>query len=156
MSAAGVEVSAVDEWLRTTLAGDATLTALVPAARVQQHPAHQGSGWPVVTTQFLGGTTTTAIGSGDRLLTSGLWLVRAIGPSRATTIDGDAVPTATLRAIVARFDALLRSATVSASSGVRVAARPDSPFSQTELEDGARFVHMGHTYRIEAYAEALS
>ncbi|MDY7102119.1 MAG: DUF3168 domain-containing protein [Actinomycetota bacterium] len=135
------EVSAVDEWIISTLSDDAALTALVPAARIVEHPADQGTAHPLITVQLYAAVD-VGTANGARVLIDGRWLVRGIFT--------DDTPLTDARAVVRRVDALLHGQDVTAA-GVTLACRRVEPFKQLEVEDGVRYTHRGGVYRVQAH-----
>lgn len=136
-----IETVAVDEWLYQTMSADSTLTALASGG-VHADVAPPDSTLPAVVFSDLGGADTVGV-DGTRILTSGLWLVRAI--AEATSWQG------TLRQAADRIDAVLDN-TSGVVSGVTVGkCSREAPHKLVDTAHGRQYRHLGGTYRIVLY-----
>lgn len=139
------ELSRVETWLFGVLAADAPLTALIGGAgnqRIYGEVAPQDSTWPCVVYQFQGGHDVGGgTGASHRIMVDGLWLVKAIMPSKSF---------AGLVPIVDRVDTVLRASSGGAAGadGVVFASVREQPFRLVELDEGVTYRHLGGLYRI--------
>jgi len=127
------ELLTIKAWLKGLLDGN----AVGVADRVYDAPAPPGSTFPLVTFQYLDGADVRGVGPA-RIMTDGLWLVRAINQSNDY---------GTLSTIVDSIDSLLQG---SHGAGSVLGSVRESPFELTEEVDGVKYIHLGGMYRIYA------
>lgn len=135
------ELARAKKFLYDKLTGDATLTSLV-GSRVYDHPGPaNNTTWPIVTYAFLGGPDTIANG-GVRVLSSTLFVVRAIE-------KGGRVPAAEADAIDNAIDN--QQGPVGGDAYVAYCLR-ESTFDLTEDTEGVTYRHLGGRYRIDVHS----
>lgn len=138
------ETTRVDQWLQARLAGDGTLIALLTdgAAGVHADEVPPAGEFPAVVHQFQGGADQQGA-STDRIMLSGLWVVKAIVAGRDYLAAQPAAD---------RVDVLLHGAASSSpvDDGTVFSCVREQPFRLAErTEDGQDFRHLGGVYRIE-------
>ena len=127
------ELTAIKTWLQGLLDGN----AVGVADRVYDAPAPPTSAFPLVTFQYLDGADVRGVGPA-RIMTDGLWLIRAINKSNDY---------ATISGIADSIDTLLQGVL---GSGSVLGSVRERPFELTEEVDGVKYVHLGGVYRIYA------
>ena len=135
------ETSEVDRWLHATLTGDASLSSLLPGG-VWRRLADQNAPFPVCVFQFQGGADVATL-PGERVMLSGVWLVKAI------TRDG----LGDLPEIVRRVDDLLHLVHRREDITPLLSVVREAPFDMTETDQGVTYEHLGALYRIQAKQE---
>ncbi len=124
------------EWLYATLHGDSALMAAVSG--IYEHPAPQGSTYPVVTFQQQAEVDVEVIDA-NRVWAEFTILVRVIGQTAST---------ASLKAAADRLDALLhRVSGVTADSQVISCVRTEV-FHLAEEVNGVSYRHLGGLYSL--------
>lgn len=129
----------VREWLYQTLLASYPLVALVPGG-IWRGTVPEGKPYPFISYHLqAAGQDTTSI-SRRRILSNGLWMVRA------TAIEGDSdVDLDTIASMI--DDVLDRQGGLAASGRVYMATR-ETPWDRTYDEGGRTFVEAGGLYRI--------
>lgn len=130
---AGLEAASADEFLYSTLSGDATLMAAATGG-VWNTQAQEGTVYPLIVFQFMSGIDYAAVGA-LRVWTNMIYMVKAI--AEADNFDA-------LNAIVARIDALLHRTSATPTDGIvwsctreQVIRLPDSVASRQYRQSGA-------------------
>lgn len=127
------ELVTIKTWLKSLLDGN----AVGVADRVYDAPAPPLASFPLVTFQYLDGADVRGVGPA-RIMTDGLWLIRAINKSNDYgTISG----------IANSIDTLLQG---SPGSGSVLGSVRERPFELTEEVDSVKYIHLGGVYRIYA------
>lgn len=138
------ELTRVDVWMQGTLAGDATLKTLVgDPARVYSDVADPHAIDPYIVHTNLATTDVAGVGP-NRIMISGLWLVKAV---RTTSNWTD------LAAIADRIDTLLQGnhGGAAGSDGQVFSCVRERPYRFVENLDGGDTIRqLGGQYRIEA------
>lgn len=134
----GAETAAADDFLYTTLHGDATLMGLVTDV-VNTEPAGVLA-YPFVIFQFMSGIDYAAVGA-FRIWTNMVYLVKVVGD---TPVYAD------LTAAVARIDTLLHRASGAVTDGTVWSCVREQAFRMPETVAGRQFRHDGGLYRITA------
>lgn len=132
-----IETTRVDEWLLTTLAASASLTALV-STRIYGYVAPQNTTGNMVVYNWMGGSDLVAVG-GYRALVNGLWQVKAITRSDSF---------AQAKAIMDLVDSLIHRKTGSTSDSLVLSCVRESPVQYVEVTNGIQYRHLGGLYRI--------
>lgn len=135
------ELFEADQWLYTTLAGDATIAAAVGTRIYSWQAPPLTSGPYIVYQEQSPGNDIRAsgrVGTG-RIMTTPLYLVRVIGPFNSLS---------TLQSIALRIDQLLEGITTATVNGNHISIQRESPFSLVE-QDGVQqtYRHLGGMYR---------
>lgn len=131
------ETTRVSRWLTATLATDTTIISLIGANNVHSRRATPGAHYPLIIHQMLGAADVR--GSGPyRIMTNGLWLVKAVGETR-DILD--------LEPIADRIDELLQAGSGTAADGIVLSSVREYPFELDEHENGKDFLHLGGAYR---------
>lgn len=138
--AQGLEADAAEEWLRTTLTADATLTTLVPNGVWPGGTAPQGVAFPWITFQFMSGVPYAAVGA-YRIWESLSYLVKVVGE----TADYQS-----LRTAFARIDTLLHRGSGSSADGTIWACVQEQIIRLPETVQGKQYRHSGALYRLYA------
>lgn len=136
---AGLEPDACDEWIWTTLASDATLTPLIHGVWLGG-TAPQGTAFPFVTFQMMAANDLMVVDA-IRVWTNLVYLVKVVGESADFQ---------TLRAVVARIDALLHRGSGTAADGTVWACVREQAIRMPEVVSGRQFRHDGALYRLYA------
>lgn len=133
-----VEVGAVMEWFYDALSGD----AVGVADRVYADVAPREATYPLVVFQLQApGTDLLGVGT-TRILTSGVWVVKAIDQVKGYT---------GLISIADAIDGALHGeAYETKTDGVVLGAVRERPFVLTEFGDGVEWKHLGGVYRVWA------
>jgi hypothetical protein len=139
-------LQAAENRLYARLSGDAAVAGLV-GARIYASLASQGASFPLVLFNYQGGQDLHAVGSGGRIWTRSLYLVKAVCEG------GSYGPAA---AIAGALDAALEGYedTVTLSGvayHVSVAGR-ETPVRYTEGSEGKIYRHSGGIYRLLVWA----
>lgn len=138
----GDETTRVDQWLRTTLAADATLTSLV-STRIYSERAPQSATFPFVLFQFQGGSDVMGAGA-TRIMLDGVWVVRGV-------VKGNSFNQDSLKSIADRIDILLHRSSGGVADGTTVfTSTREAPFRLAEDRDGVSYRHLGGRFRILA------
>lgn len=130
-----------DEWLVTTLDGDATLEALAPHG-VWLHPAPQSTPPLHVTYQTVPNNDTVVVDR-QRVLARGLWRVLVWWDNGGSWADA--------RAAVARIDALLHGAEYT-GGGIHLHAQRERPETAVDVNGDEAWHGRGAWYRFVAHA----
>lgn len=136
------ELTRVDAWLQSELAGDTTITGIV-AERVYGDSADPDASYPFIVHQFQGGADVQGVGP-NRIMISGLWLVRAVAQTRTWT---------SLAPAADAIDTVLQGnlGGPAGSDGAVFSAVRERPFKLIEdIEGGEQIRQLGGLYRIEA------
>jgi HK97 gp10 family phage protein len=136
-----IETTRVDEWLLTTLAASASLTALV-STRIYGYVAPQNSTGNMVIFNWMGGSDLVAV-SGYRALVNGLWQVKAITQSGSF---------AQAKAIMDIVDGLIHRTTGSTSDSLILSCVREAPVQYVEVTNGIQYRHLGGLFRIQISA----
>lgn len=132
------------QWLRATLAADATLVALIGGAgapRIYDGPAPQDAVYPYVVFQpYTRGRDVSAIGE-IRIWSELPYIVKAV--HRA---ESYADP---LKTIAERIDALLHRASGAVDGGQVIACVRTSPLEYPEVKISVQHRHLGGIYRLQ-------
>lgn len=138
----GNELTRVDVWLQTLLAGDTALQALVGnPARVYSDVADPAATYPFIVHQHQGSADVRGVGPG-RIMLSGVWLVRAVAQTTTWTA---------LAACADRIDRLLQGnpGGPAGTDGAVFSSVREQPFKQVEnIEGGEQIRHLGGLFRI--------
>lgn len=135
------ELTRVDAWLQSLLKGDTALSAL--ATDVYGDVADTGATGRYVVHQYMGAADVQGVGP-NRIMISGLWLVRAVQETRSWA---DLAPTAD------RIDFLLQGnlGGAAGTDGAVFSSVRERPHKLIEaVEGGGEIRNLGGTYRIEA------
>lgn len=135
-----VELYEADQWLYGTLAGDSTLAGLVSGIFDTEAPPNQTGVYVVFNVQSPGVDVRASgrLGTG-RIVTTPLYLVRAIGATTAET---------TIKAAALRFDQLLEGITTATVNGNHISWQRESPFKHVEHQGPQqKWRHLGGLYR---------
>jgi hypothetical protein len=135
----GLEPAVAEEWLDTTLNGDATLIGLVPSGAWNTQ-AKENTTYPLIVYQFMSGIDHVEVAS-IRIWTNLVYLVKVIG---------ETADLASLNAAVARIDALLHRASGSATDGTVWACVREQTIRLPDSVAGRQYRHSGGLYRIYA------
>lgn len=134
------DVAVVREWVYSMLHADAPLTALATGGIWGKGKAPIGSGYPFISYHLQAhGQDTTSI-SRRRMLSNGLWLIRATG------VEGDS--DANLDTIAGMIDDVLDRAGGTAGTGRVYMATRELPWDHSYEQGGQSFVETGGLYRI--------
>lgn len=136
-----IETVRVDQWLHDTLTTDPTLTALV-AGRVYADLAPLTARWPAVIFNEQAPVDSLGVG-GERILTSGLWQVKAITDEPSWQGLG--------RQAADRVDDLLHGASGTAGGVAVGTCHREQTVRFVEVVEGKQFRHLGGLYRINVY-----
>jgi hypothetical protein len=136
-----MEINRIEAWLKSRLAGDATLMALVTG--VFAFPAPEKAAFPYVVYQYQPDSSSDVLGVGaTRIMVNAGYLVRVIG--KDCGIED-------LKTAADRMDALLHNYQLSdplpAGGGVMNCYR-EQPFALREVDEGIVYPHLGGFYRI--------
>jgi hypothetical protein len=135
----GFDPAVVRQWLYETLTDDAPLVALLTGGW-HRGKAPSGTPYPFGTFHLQGpGQDTTSV-SRRRILSNGLWLVRATGVMGES--DGN------LDTIAAMIDGVLDRASGDAGTGHVYMATRELPWDRDYDENGQSYVEAGGLYRI--------
>lgn len=142
----GDETTIVDQWLQATLTGDSVLIGLLPDGvdGVHADVAPGAARHPLVVHQFQGAADVRGAGP-FRIMTNGLWLVRAIDETRDYL---------TLAPIANRIDVLLQAASGTAAAGIVFSSVREYPYRMVERDNGHDYRHLGGAYRCLAQIPA--
>jgi hypothetical protein len=136
-----VETNASEGWIKTSLAADTALTALV-GTRIFNTVRDKDSALPCVVFQLQAPGNDFMVLGGARVWTPNLYLVRGIAEQ-----DGFAGDLAT---IANRIDAVLHRGSGSNAAGTVFTCVRIRPFQMAEIADGRQFRHLGGIYEIRA------
>lgn len=136
---AGLESVAAEEWLESTLAGDATLTGLVEGG-VWNTQAAQGTAYPLIVFQQMAGYDYAAVGA-NRIWTNLVYMVKVIN---------ETADFSTLSAAVARIDALLHRSSGIATDGTIWSCVREQTIRLPDAIAGRQYRQAGGLYRIYA------
>lgn len=136
----GDEASRVEQWLYSTLSGDAALTVLV-GTRIYSETAPPSTSSPLLV-YSMQSAHDVAGASAQRIMIDGLWLIKAV------TTGASYSP---LTPIMDRVDALLhRSDGGTAGTAIVFTSVREYPVRYHEITDGVGYRHLGGVYRIWA------
>jgi hypothetical protein len=138
------ETLAIDEWLWLTLNADAQLASLCTGG-IHSEQAPQSALPPFIIFTMMEATDVRAASQQDRIMVSGLWLVRGI--VQDTSFN------ATSQDIAERIDAALHAApggSVNDDKGQVFGSHREQPFRLAEDINGKQYRHLGGIYRIFA------
>ncbi len=127
------------------LAGDVTLTALLGtppagyAKSIYYQLAPQDSGFPFVLLNKQSGLPRYAFELNDNTLEDEVWLIKAIDRSASADRADE---------IAARLDSLLTDGALSISGATQLYLRREGSVDYAEEEDGVRYLHSGHLFRL--------
>jgi capsular polysaccharide biosynthesis protein len=136
---AGLEASAAEEFLVTTLTGDATLMAQLSGG-VWSMEAPEGTVYPFLVFQFVSGIDYAAVGA-QRIWTNMIYLVKVI----AETADFSV-----MNAAVARIDALLHRASGVVADGTVWSCTREQIIRLPDDVANDQFRQAGGLYRLYA------
>jgi hypothetical protein len=136
---AGLEAVAGEEFLYSTLTGDATLMTQLTGG-VWNTQADEGTAYPLLVFQFMSGIDFAAVGA-ERIWTNMLYLVKVIAEGAAF----DA-----MNAAAARVDQLLHRASGSASDGTVWSCTREQIIRLPDSVAGSQFRQAGGIYRLYA------
>jgi hypothetical protein len=131
-----------DQWLYSTLAGDATLANLVggtASPRIYADVAPPTVATPFIVFRHLAQTDVRGVGTAT-IMTDAVYVVEGVAP---TDTYGGA-----LAQIADRIQTLLHGAAGAAGTGRVVACVREAPFRLTESRDGKTWRRLGGTYRL--------
>lgn len=131
------ETCLIDAWLYSTLAGDATLMALITGVFADVAPEGQAYPFLVFSLQDAGDVQTV---NNVRLLVDATYQVR---------ITTDAESFGAIKTAVERVDTLLHRASGTVTGGVIYDCVRAEPLRYTELQQGRLYRHLGGLYRIQ-------
>lgn len=135
----GREADAADEFIFTTLHGDATLMGLV--TDVYNSEGTQGVAiFPAVIFQFMSAVDYAAVGAA-RIWADMIYLVKVVGETADYAVLGPAV---------ARIDTLLHRASGTVTDGTVWSCTREQPFRMVDNVASKQYRHAGATYRILA------
>lgn len=137
---AGLEPDVAEEFIYGLLNGDATLTGLLAGGIKPGGSAPQGTPYPFVTYQMMSSIDLMVVDA-IRIWTNLVYLVKVVGESADYQ---------TLRAVVARIDALLHRASGTATDGTIWACVREQSIRMPEVVSGKQFRHDGGLYRLYA------
>lgn len=129
----------VRQWLYETLTADSSLMGMVPGG-VWRGTAPPGTSYPFISFHLQAPGLDTKSVSGRRILSNGLWMLRATG------VEGDSDQD--LDAIAARMDTVLDRAGGTAGTGRVYMATREQPWDRPYDDEGKTFVEAGGLYRI--------
>lgn len=136
---AGLETQAAEEFIYSTLSGDATLMAQLPGG-VWNVQANERAPYPLVVFQFMSGIDAAAVGA-LRIWTSMIYLVKAIA---------EADNFAALNSAVARIDALLHRTSGTAADGTVWTCTREQAIRLPDSVAGRQYRQAGGLFRINA------
>lgn len=135
---AGADLARVQQWLYTTLSGDATIAGVV-GSRVFAEQAPQEAELPLVLFAHIGNVDVLrTIGLGRVART--LWLVRAVG-------NGESVQ-GSLRTVADRFDPLLIKSNIVVDNVLINTVQHDQFHVRSDAETGVPVSYIGSYYLI--------
>lgn len=134
-----IESVRVEQWLYTTLTGDATLAAAV-STRCYGYIAPQNAIYPLLLFSMQAGTDVMGVGTARVMLTC-LYQVKVIGATNSF---------AALKPLADRIDAVLQGATGSVVDGAILACTREEPLSYVDVSGETQYRHLGGLYRIIA------
>lgn len=141
------ELSVAATWIYETLAGDATLVALIASAPgrpgdpgIYDEKAEQGAAFPLVLFQDNNPEDVLGVGA-RRLMQSGEWLVRVVGQTRSYE---------SLVTIADRIDTLLHLQDGSVSGGAVEGCHRERPYRLAYDVEGVEYREMGGFYYLYA------
>lgn len=144
---AGLELVAAREWIYGTLAGDATLAALIPGGVHDEGLValdDSAISYPLVMMSLVSpGADVAAVGA-YRIMADPLFAIRGI--ARARDWGG------ALAQIAARIDTLLHGQFGAVDNGQIISCVREAPFSimETDTDRKTEYRHLGGLYRIQA------
>ena len=132
------DLTRVDQWIRTTLAGDVFLSNAV-GGRIYVDLAPQEAPLPIILFSFLGGADKTVTLTSK--FTHSIYLIRAVG--KGSSYDA-------LEPLADRIHELLRVPTQGVLvRDVRITTvQREQPHQRKDLENGVPIVYLGGFYRI--------
>lgn len=136
---AGLEATTAEEFLVSTLTGDATLMAQLPGG-VWNIEAPEGTPYPFLVFQFMSGNDFAAVGA-LRIWTNMIYLVKVIA---------DAADFDSLNAVAARLDAVLHGTSGTVSSGVVWSCTREQTIRLPDQLANRQFRQAGGLYRLYA------
>lgn len=137
--AQGLEPDVADEWVYTTLHGDATLMALISDV-FSGGAGPEGATFPFATFQNMSGMDLAVVGA-FRIWTDLVYLVKVVGH----TADFQSLKTA-----VARIDVLLHRSSGTTADGTIWACVREQTIRLPEVVKGDQYRHSGGLYRLYA------
>jgi len=133
----GAELSLIDDWLDTTLKGDAAVASYV-GTRVYPDVAPITAAYPFIVFQHQSSSDTKIVGS-QRILVEALYVVKV-------TAQGDDFTA--LRPVAEAVDSALDRSYGTISGGSILICTRERPFRMAEVSDGKTYRHLGGEYRI--------
>jgi hypothetical protein len=132
------ELARVEQWMYSTLAGDATVSSIV-STRIYADEAPQEAAFPMIIFAHIGNVDILRSGSNGRFAKN-IYLVRAIG--RGSSVQGD------ILTVADRFDPLLLVSNVTVNS-VRIAyVQHDQHAIRKDSSDGIPVAYIGSYYLV--------
>jgi hypothetical protein len=133
------ETTRVDQWLYATI----TAAPAFAGVQVAQPPAPRDFTYPGVLFNHQGSADVNTGAGADRIMISGLWLVRAV-----SIADESFAP---LQDLADALDTLLHKASGTAD-GIHVAScTRQQPYRDADLSDGRHYRSLGAIWRIYAH-----
>jgi hypothetical protein len=123
-----------ETWFVSVLGGDAAGVG----ERIFDGAAPRGTAFPLIVFQWHGGHDVRGVGPA-RIMTSGVYLVRAIG--QVTSY-------ATLKPIAEAIDQLLQGASGTTVDGTVIGCVREQPYKKLEVIDDQEYRHLGGFYRL--------
>lgn len=134
-----IESARIEQWLYSTLTGDATLAAAI-GTRCYGYLAPQAAAYPLLLFNMMDGDDVMGVGT-ERVMFQGLYQVKVIGQTSAF---------GAIKAIADRIDVVLQGATGSVADGEILACTRERPVTYVEVSGETQYRHLGGIYRIIA------
>jgi hypothetical protein len=137
---AGLEATVAEEFLFSTLTGDATLMAMLPSGAngVANTDSARGAQYPLIVFQFMSGIDAAAVGA-LRIWTDMLYMVKVIAQGADYSV---------MDAALARIDALLHRASGTVTDGTVCTCTREQVIRLPDSVAGDPYRQAGAIYRI--------
>lgn len=138
------ELDLVAGWLYSTLTADPVIAGIIAAGDVHEDVAPDDAGDPHIVFACLAPNDVRTGAGAYQVMTTGLWLVRAV--TEGESYRGD------LATLATRIDVLLDRKAAPVTGGAVLSCVRERPhrMAERDAETGKQWRHLGGEYRIEA------